>query len=58
MLKHYRSKHEGIRVISVILNLHYREIFRHIFRINMKVSSILVVNVIIKLRKRVILMHI
>ena len=37
-------------VISVILCLHNKFIFRCIFNLNMKVSSILVVSVIIKLQ--------
>ena len=36
-------------------NLHIRVIFRDILSLNMKVSSILVISVIIKLHKRVIL---
>ena len=52
MMTHYRSKHEGIKyscilVISVILYLHNKVIFRHILSLNMKVSGILVICVII-----------
>ena len=47
-------KVSSILVISVIIKLHYRVIFRSICSLYMKVSDILVISVIIKLRDRVI----
>ena len=47
-------KVSSILVISVIIKLHNRVVFRHIFSLNMKVLSILVISVIIKLQHRVI----
>ena len=48
-------KVSSILVISVIIKLHNRVIFRHIFSLFMKVSNILVISVNIKRRIRVIL---
>ena len=44
----------GLIVISVIIKLHTKVVFRNIFSLNMKVSSILVISVVIKLQHRVI----
>ena len=40
--------------MNVIIKPHNRVIFRHIFRINMNVSSILVMSVIVKLQHRLL----
>ena len=48
-------KKTSILVISVIIKLQDRVVFRSIFSLNMKVSNILVISVIIKLQDRVIL---
>ena len=47
-------KESSILVISVIIKLQRRVVFRNIFGLYMKVSSILVISVIIKLHTRVI----
>ena len=41
-------------VTSVACNLHIRVVLHNIFKTNMKVSSMLVINVTIKLHNRVI----
>ena len=48
-------KVSSIPVISVIIKLHNRVIFRHIFSLNMKVLGILVITVVIRLHIMVIL---